>query len=147
MVNMPLHIRRRNKKKPESLQVSRDEFLKTKPVRNPSLEWKADDQGKTLVILPPKERRKTGRLSNLLGVPEQKKFSIDEIGSIVWSMCDGEHNIKNIVEALNQRFKLNREEAETGLQTYMKQLSKKGLVGFILPNETQAKFRESLERK
>jgi hypothetical protein len=144
MVNFSLLLKK-NQQKPQLLKVSRDEFLDAKPVRNPSLEWKVDDQGKTLIITVPKEKKEK-RFSNFFGVLEAKKFSLDEIGSLVWDMSDGGHSMKDIIERLNERFKLNGEEAETGLQTFVTRLSKKGLIGFVLPSATQTKSRKSLER-
>lgn len=67
----------------------------------------------------------------------------DEIGSYIWKLCDGKHTTRQIIEALHQEFKLSMEETETGLQTYLTKLSKKGLVGFILSDGMKARFEES----
>lgn len=138
MVKLSLLLKK-NRKKPELLKVSRDEFLDAKPVRNPNLEWKVDDQGKTLITIASQEKKEK-HFSNLFGVQQHRKFALDEIGSLVWELSDGGHSMKEIIERLNERFKLNREEAETGLQAFATKLSKKGLMGFALPGVTQTKF-------
>jgi hypothetical protein len=140
-----LFNKKKRKKEFGSLELSREEFLKTKPVRNPNAKWKVDEEGKTVITIPQPPQQKKGFLSKLLSASDEKKFRIDEIGSYIWSLCDGTHIMSDIMETLNQKFKLNLEEAETGLQKYFGQLSAKGLVGFILPSETQTRFKEKLK--
>jgi hypothetical protein len=53
-------------------------------------------------------------------------FALDEVGSFVWNLCDGEHPVSALVEALVERYKLGKREAEVSLTTYLKQLGKRG---------------------
>ena len=135
---------KKKRNKLESLELSREEFLKTKPIRNPNAKWKLDEDGKTIIIIPQQPQQKKGFLSRLLKAPNEMKFRIDEIGSYIWGLCDGTHLMSDILEALRQTFKLNAEEAEAGLQKYFGQLSAKGLVGFVLPSDTETRFKKRL---
>lgn len=128
-------------KKNKLLKISRIEFLEIKPIRNPNLKVVVSKDGETIAILPRKKEEKSGFISKLLKIPDEKKIMLDEIGTFVINLCDGKHSVREIVEALHQKFKLNMEEAEAGLQIYLTQLSKRKIVGFILPD----KMRENEE--
>ena len=132
-------------KKPKEVKVSRQEFLRIKPLRNPSLKWDKDDEDKVTIHLPYK---KGGRLRNFFSrfyeIPEEKKVQLDKIGSLVWIMCDGNTTVKKVTKALRKNFKLVPEEAEAALKTYLNQLIERRFLGFTLPKETEARFEEEL---
>lgn len=125
----PLRFRR----KAEGLEVSRQEFLNAKPLRNPSLKWERNKNGKVTVYIAYKKSRFANIFSK---IPKEKQVVLDKVGSLVWSFCDGNHTIKEIAETLHQEYKLTRKEGEAALHTYFNQLSERGLVGFVLPDRT-----------
>jgi len=151
--------RLRRKKKPEGPQISRKEFLAIRPVRNPMLKWEKDDEGKIKITVPlvepkkeKKEKKKKRKLqrsifSKLTSTPKEKRIQLDVIGSIVWELCDGEKTVEEIIEYLHNKYKILPNEAEISLNTYFKQLSKRGLVGFILPKEAAARLQEKEAEK
>ncbi|MFO8080548.1 MAG: PqqD family protein [Armatimonadota bacterium] len=121
------------KKKP--MPLSRDKAFEARPVRNPSLKWRINEEGVVEVIVP---RRKDmfGRvLGFLFFVPENRPITLDEVGSAVWHLCDGEHTVDGIVRALSKDYKLQRREVEVSLTEYLRTLGKKGMVGFLVPKE------------
>lgn len=127
-----LRFRRRAK----GINVSRQEFLDTRPLRNPSLRWERTEKGTVTVFISYKK----GRLASIFSrIPKEKKVMLDKVGSRVWEFCDGNHTTKKIAETIHKEYKLTMEEAEAALRTYFNQLSERGLVGFILPNEAQAR--------
>lgn len=138
---------RRKKEKPPP--IPRSEFLKMVPVRNPGLKWEKDEDGKIQLFVPlqqPKEKK--GKLmSKLAPSPTEKKIQLDKIGSIVWELCDGERSMEGIIESLHQEYKLLPSEAEVSLNAYFNQLSKRGLVGFVLPEETRKRLEEAARRE
>ena len=144
---MVLDRLRRKKEKPPP--IPRSEFLKMVPVRNPGLKWEKDEDGKFKLFVPlqqPKEKK--GKLfSKLAPSPKEKKIQLDKIGSIVWELCDGERNMEDIIESLHQEYKLLPSEAEVSLNAYFNQLSKRGLVGFVLPEETRKRLKEAARRE
>lgn len=129
----PLKFRRKDK----GIEVSRMEFLNTRPLRNPSLKWERNKNGNVVIYISYKKNRFASVFSK---IPKEKQVVLDKVGSQVWDFCDGNHTIKEIAESIHQEYRLTMEEAEVALRTYFNQLSERGLVGFILPNKTQARF-------
>ncbi len=148
--------RLRRKKKQKSSGLSRSEFLGLKPIRNPIVEWEKNEKGEIKLVIDfrkiAKEEAKIGRrrtrkpsgfLSKLFPEPVRKRIQLDEIGSVVWELCDGKRTTKEIIDFLCQKYKLLPREAEVSLSTYLNSLVKRGLIGFILPEE----LRERLEKE
>lgn len=133
----------RRRKKEKGLQIPRGYFLKVKPVRNPVLKWEKDKKTKEIKIRVPlrppdqaQSKAKKGILDRLFPPgPEERVISLDKVGSIVWELCDGERTIGDIVNCLVEKYKILPEEAEISLNAYFNQLSRRGLVGFIMPEE------------
>ncbi|MCS7120566.1 MAG: PqqD family protein [Nitrososphaerota archaeon] len=138
------------RKKPKPAEIPRSEFLKMKPVRNPVLKFEKNKEGNTVIIIPlqrPEEGKSGGKkrrsiLDSLAPPPKERRIELDSVGSIVWDLCDGEHTIEDIARYLNEKYKMLLSEAEVSLNTYFNQLSQKGLVGFIVPEETRARLEE-----
>ncbi|MCW4020516.1 MAG: PqqD family protein [Candidatus Bathyarchaeota archaeon] len=139
------------KKKEEGQAVIRSEFLKIRPVRNPNLKSEKDETGKITLIIslekPEEEterrrKRRKGIFSRMAPAPTEKRIQLDMVGSIVWELCDGERTAKDIIERLHKEYKVLPSEAEISLNAYFNQLSKRGLLGFILPEETRTRLQE-----
>jgi len=145
----------RRKKKPKGPALSRSEFLSLRPVRSPIVEWEKNEKGEIKLVIPlrkieekMKDRKKEKKrrvtiFSRLFPEPEEKRIQLDEIGSIVWELCDGEKTTKEIVDFLCQKYKLLQREAEISLSSYLNSLAKRGLIGFIIPED----LRERLAKK
>ncbi|MBD3292564.1 MAG: PqqD family peptide modification chaperone [Armatimonadia bacterium] len=121
--------------KKKQMPLSRDEAFEARPVRNPALKWRINDEEVVEVIVP---RRKDmfGRLMGFLFfVPESRPITLDEVGTRVWNLCDGEHTVQEIVAELSEDYKLQRREVEVSLTEYLRTLGKKGMVGFLVPQE------------
>ncbi len=145
----------KRKKKRESLSVPRSLFLKAKPVRNPALKWEKDRKTKEIKIIVPlkppsktqeRKQQKKGFLDKLFPPePGERIINLDKVGSIVWELCDGEKTIGDIVNHLVEKYRIMPEEAELSLNAYFNQLSKRGLVGFVVPEEAKELFKEFSE--
>ena len=79
--------------------------------------------------------RRADRLGKLIGVvfrvPDFKDIVLDEVGSSVWELCDGKHDMGGIIAETSKTFKLNRREAEVSVTTYIKMLAERKLVGLV----------------
>ena len=141
--------RLRRKKKQKGPEIPRSEFLKMKPVRNPQLRWERNEEGNFSLFIPlqqPKQKKRQ-LLSKLAPAPKEKQIQLDKVGSIVWDLCDGERTMGDIVEHLHEEYKLLPSEAEVSLNAYFNQLSKRGLVGFVLSEETRKRFVEASKKE
>lgn len=134
--------RLRRKKRPT---VTREEFLRIKPLRNPGLGWEVREGGEVVVSIPRKKGRFIDFLSKFISAPKEKRIILDKVGSHVWRLCDGKHTAREIAETLHKEYKLTLEEAEASLNAYFAQLSKRGMLGFLLPSEVQARLREEMK--
>jgi len=139
-------FRRRRKK--EGIQMPMSTFLKVKPVRNPALKWEKDKKTKEIKIIvplqsPEEKKQKKSILDKLFPpMPTERVISLDKVGSIVWELCDGNRTIGDIANYLVEKYKILPEEAETSLNVYFNQLSGRGLIGFILPEDLKDKLKE-----
>jgi len=136
---------RLRKKKAEGPTVSRSEILSTKPVRNPYLKWEKNDKGDICIKIPLQQT--TGLFSKLMPTPRERKIELDKIGSMVWELCDGNRTVKDLADFLHEEYKLMIAEAEISLNTYLDQLSKRGLIGFIFPEETRVRYEQFFKEK
>jgi len=142
---------RLRRKKPKAPTLGRSDFLRLKPVRNPMVEWKRDEEGKVNITIPLKKfsskdegrsSKRKGLFSKLFPKPEEKHIQLDEIGSDVWELCDGERTVKDIVDHLCEKYKLLRREVEVPLHSYLNSLVKRGLIGFILPKDLEERLKK-----
>jgi len=62
-------------------QLTREQAMGARPVRNPSLQWKVNDDESVVVILPRRGDLSGKALGWLFMVPEQKPVELDELGS------------------------------------------------------------------
>jgi len=138
----------RRKKKPKGPMISREEFLGLKPVRNPALRWEKNEKGEIQLSIPiaqgPAKKKVSGKIFSKImpPPPKERKIQLDMVGTVVWELCDGNTTIKDICGALQEKYKMMPVEAEVSLDAYFKQLTKRALVGFIVPEELRDKFKE-----
>lgn len=117
--------------------------MKARPVRNPELDW-SEDSKRIRITLPKKKSFVRNTLARILPSAREKRIVLDEQGSFIWKLCDGKASIRTIAESLNAEYNMPVSRAEAALDVYFVQLSKKGLVGFILPTSTRKRYtRES----
>jgi hypothetical protein len=125
--------------------LSREQSLTSVPVRNEAIEAERTDAGEARLFIPRRETRWVRLLSRLVHVPKRQPVTLDEVGTFVWDLCDGEHTVRDITRELAARYKLHRKEAEVSVVAYLRQLAKRRIVGIaVLPQE---KARAALERR
>ncbi|HPD15203.1 MAG TPA: PqqD family protein [Planctomycetota bacterium] len=118
--------------------LSREQSLASVPVRNAAIEEERTDEGEVRLVIPLRAPRWAWPLSRLFYVPKTRRVVLDEIGAYVWSLCDGERSVREIIQALSRRYKLHRKEAEVSVVAYLRQLARRGLLG-IAVRRTDAK--------
>ncbi len=143
--------RLRRKKKEKAPEIPRSEFLKIRPVRNPALRWERNKQGNITIFIPApqpepsRKKRKKGLTKE--SRPRERQIQLDAVGSIVWEFCDGQSTMEDISEQLHKKYKLLQSEAEISLNAYFNHLSKRGLIGFMVPEETRARLEEAAKKE
>lgn len=128
------------RKKPN---LTRDQALLARPIRNPALKWRAAEDGEVTVTLPRRQDWIGKLLAIFFYVPESRDLRLDVVGARVWELCDGERTVSALVDALAQEHRLHRKEAEVSLTTFLRDLGKRGMIAFAVPRE----FVESPDAK
>ncbi len=114
-------------------RISRDAAYSAFPLRNARLSFERLDSGELAITIPRREEGWAKLLSLVFVVPKQRQVVLDQVGADIWDLCDGQHTVRDLVAHIASKYKLNRKEAEVSLTTYLKNLGKRGLVGFAVP--------------
>lgn len=117
------------------LRLTREEALDARPLRNVGVKSSVGEEGELVLQI---ERRKDlfGKaMGFLLAAPLLKRVSLDEMGSFVWDLCDGERSVREIASLMGRQYRLNRREAVLSLTTFLRSLGKRGLIGFAVSKE------------
>ena len=124
--------------------MTRRQALSAFPVRNPDLTWRELESDEVVVTVTRPSRATWRIISWLFYVPDSRDIALDEVGSLVWRLCDGEHSVDALVDALVERYQLGKREAEVSLTTYLRDLGKRGLIGFLVPEDEDDQASEVL---
>lgn len=133
-------------KKQKAPPLTREQALSARPVRNPSLKWRKNDDGEAIIVLPRRADAMGKFLAWMFFVPETRPLVLDEVGTFVWHNCDGTSSIAELSEKLRQKYRLGRKEAELSLTEFLKMLAKRGMIGFLVPDELAAELGEEHKR-
>lgn len=117
------------RKKP---RVTREQALRARPIRNPALQWERGADGETRLRIPRRKDAVARALCRIFRAPEYREIVLDEVGSDIWELCDGEHSVEAIVSLTAKKYKMTRRECETSVSTYLKMLGERNLLGFQL---------------
>ncbi len=109
-------------------QIDRKQVLRLYPLRNAAVRSEQNADGVYILIVPLQPRGLFGWFSRIFKLPHEHRIELDEIGSAVWALCDGRHQVDAIVQRLVQQFKLERREAEYSLFAFLNTLSRRGFI-------------------
>jgi len=121
-----------SKPKQKIPKLTRRDILDSRPVRNPQIKWEKGKSGDVRITLPLRRTWWVKILSRIFFAPRERILSLDEIGTRVWNLIDGNRTVEEIIQSLCQELNMNRREIETSLLHYLKQLATRGLVGFAI---------------
>lgn len=94
------------------------------PVR--TIESEQADDGKVTIN---ESRQDSGWLGRVLSKglePGHNHIALDEVGSLVWSLCDGEHTVREIARALNARFGDDYDPGSKRLAVFLLTMKQRG---------------------
>lgn len=126
-------FKRKKMQSPPQPIITKEQMLKSKPIRNPEIDWQRYPSGEVAIIVKKKPKGMTKFIARMTGKEPIKKILLDSVGSFVWDLCDGKHTVEDIIKKLMEKYKLHRREAEASLLLYLQMLSQRALIGFILP--------------
>lgn len=110
-------------------EVINQNFLENIPVRQEGLRWDADEKGMVTLYV-----HNTGILKKitqkLLKKPEYTQVHLDENGSFVWPLIDGERNIIELGKDVQAHFGEKAEPLYPRLAKFFQILESYGFVSF-----------------
>lgn len=80
-----------------------ENYLEKIPLRNPEIKWTADEKG--MVTLQVENKGVANKIAQkLLKKPKKSYIHLDENGSFIWPLIDGEKDIIAIGEKVKEHF-------------------------------------------
>lgn len=121
------------KKRPPEPIISRAEALKMVPVRNSEVREKPVAGGLVQLSYPLAVKPWFGRMAEKVGLwdkrPMIKHLELDEMGTFVWDLIDGEHSVQDIADAFVEKYEVQSREAELSVTAFIKTIGQRGIIG------------------
>jgi len=119
-------------------KIERKEALAIVPIRHPLVKWERGDNGEVTLQVPMRDDRTARAVKAIIKavkmakeLPDARQVGLDEVGSYVWELCDGERDINAVVLGVSKEYKLTRREAEASVTMFLQTLAKKNLIGLM----------------
>ena len=104
--------------------------MKLRPVRNDAIQWQETDAGEAELTIPYRKDRFARAVAFIVHLPETRRVRLDEVGTFVWKLCDGNNTVDGIVRALSKHYKMNRAEVEASVGRCLQILAERRFIGF-----------------
>ncbi|MCK5069624.1 MAG: PqqD family protein [Desulfocapsa sp.] len=122
---------------PESL--SRAESLACIPRQSDTIDWQELENGDIVFTYAiPLSRFFTSlhqKFSKNKAELPTKKLQLDQMGSFVWGLIDGERTVKDIIKVFATDYKVTSQEAETAVASFLKSLGQRGFIALYKPTK------------
>lgn len=102
-------------------------YLKNRPHRSPSIRWSSDENGAVTLEIDNKGFFNRAA-QKLFKKPKISYVHLDDMGSFVWPLIDGEHDIIKIGELVKEHFGEKAEPLYERLAKYFKILESYGFI-------------------
>jgi hypothetical protein len=122
-------------KPPEQIVVTKDEFLRLRPIISPYVEQKRRTDTSLLLKLDTRMYKKRSIIKRFLPTPDFKRIQLDTLGMEVFLLCDGKNRIKDIMEIFQEKYKMTAMETQLSVQKFLISLTERHLIGYIIPKD------------
>jgi hypothetical protein len=120
-------------KRPKGPTISRAEALDRIPVKNRQISENRLETGEVVIHYPVTMRPFFTGLAKRFGGREAqiqiKKLQLDELGTSVWNLMDGERSVRQLVKMFAETHQLEIREAEVSVTQFIRELGRRGLIG------------------
>jgi hypothetical protein len=120
------------KKKPKGPSVSRAQALDRIPVKNRQISENRLETGEIVIRYRVTMRSFFSGLAKRFGGPEVqtqiKKLQLDELGTSVWNLMDGNRSVRQLVKIFAATHQLETREAEVSVTQFLRELGRRGLI-------------------
>ncbi len=119
--------------------LSRTESLACIPRQSDSVQWEELNNGDIQFTYPiPLSRMFTSlhqKFSKNKAALPTKRLQLDQMGSFVWNLIDGEKSVKDIIKIFSHDYKVTSQEAETAVAAFLKSLGQRGFIALYGPTK------------
>lgn len=113
-------------------ELSVEAFYASIPVQNASATRRGVNEGLVLDV-PMKQPAGGWRLlSWLMPLSSTRRVLLDEPGTVLFRMCDGNVSTKRVIEQFAARYRLTFLESRAAVTVYMKKLLQRGALAVVL---------------
>ena len=118
--------------------LTRREALSFVPVKNRAVSQESTDAGLIRLTYPVTVRPAFSGMLRRFGIwdgkPSKKTLELDAMGCAAWELVDGRRSVREVAAAFAGRFRLGGREAEVAVSAFLRELGRRGLVGFQEPD-------------
>lgn len=121
------------RRKSRGVQITREEALKSTPVKSAEVKEERLETGEVLLTYPVTIRPWIGGLIRQFGGDadrvQLKKLHLDELGTAVWDLMDGRRSVRRVIQGFAGKYQLHIKEAEVSVTRFLRELGRRGLIG------------------
>lgn len=115
-----------------------ENYLEKKPIRQEHIQWSVDEQG--LVTLDIENKGIVNRIAQkLIKKPKISHIHLDEMGSFIWPLIDGEKSIFDIGAPVQEHFGDKALPLYERLAQFFQILDNNGFIRWNTPDKSTAK--------
>ena len=121
------------KKATEKYRINREQALKSIPVKNIQISEERSENGDVIIhyltVMRPWISKVVRRFGGAEAQPQTKKLQLDQLGTEVWKLIDGNRSVRLIIRIFAESNQLQIREAEVAVTQFIRELGKRGLIG------------------
>lgn len=107
--------------------------LSAVPMLNRAVRSQKLENGRIRLSIPLKKRWWAQALSTLLPLRRQRVMELDSVGSEIFSLCDGTHNVEKIIQLFADKWQLSFFEARASVFDFLRRLMLDQIIVLHLP--------------
>jgi hypothetical protein len=111
---------------PKEIDPRTRKVLSAYPVRRP-VKWRMED-GKAVIIYKKSLGRMEKKVKNIIGGPDNIRRPLDDKGTDIWLLCDGNHTIMDICVEMDKKYKEEMEPVLKRVGTFIEMLLRLNLI-------------------
>jgi hypothetical protein len=64
----------------------------------------------------------------VVGAPEGKLRTLNQVGTLIWQLADGQHTLEEIIERICREFEVDYSRAKQDVEAFVKELESKNML-------------------
>ncbi len=113
--------------------MTREQALTCTPVQSNVVSWVEDSSGHVeieyVLVLKPLLHSIFKRFASASAPQPRRRIQLDELGSRVWKLIDGNRSTSDIIIAFSSQQQISIQESEQSVTAFFRELGKRGLIG------------------